>query len=134
MSKRSRWFHLPRLAAGATGRSELLVALDVDAPVGAAARAQHAGRAVVLVQRDHATSTDRRGFLLVRVLHGVRAVLDGAAERAGRDAEAFDQAGNLGLGHQIATFRIAVTAMLASEMGMRNFQAKVCSWSSRKRG
>ena len=68
--------HLARLAAGTAGRGELLVALDVDAPVGARAGAQHAGGAVVLAEGDDAAGTDRRRFLLVRVLHGVGAVGD----------------------------------------------------------
>ena len=33
-----------------------------------------------------------------------------------------------------ATLMIAVTMMFSSPMGMRNFQAIACSWSSRRRG
>ena len=89
-----------------------------------------AGTACTAVQLSSCSAITPRAatggrFLLVRVLHGVRAVLDGAAERAGRDAEAFDRGQEpWALGHQIATFKMAVTAMLASAMGMRNFQAK----------
>ncbi len=61
---------------GAGGR-ELLVALDVDAPVGAAAAAQHAGRAVVLLEGDDAAGASRGRLLLLRVLHG-----DGALSTA----------------------------------------------------
>src|SRR5438445_2837365 len=87
------------------GGSLVLVALDVDAPVGAAAGAQHADRAVLLVQGDHAASPHGRRLLLARVLHG-----DGGLQhRLERDAEAFDETGELGLGHQKATFRIPVT-------------------------
>src|SRR6056297_1899187 len=72
--------HLARLAAGAARRGQLLVALDVDAPVGARPGAQHARRAVALVQRDHTTGADGRRLLLVRVLDGVGTVLHRAAE------------------------------------------------------
>src|SRR4029078_13397844 len=63
-------------AAGATRWRELLVALDVDAPVRTTACAQHAHRAVVLAQGDDATRPGGRRFLLVRVLHGVGALGD----------------------------------------------------------
>ena len=53
------------------------------------------------------------------------------SRRSGRRPELWDQ--SLAT-HQIATFKMAVTAMLASDKGMRNFQAKVWSWSSRNRG
>src|SRR5262252_855626 len=87
------------LAATFTPRRPLLlVALDVDAPVRALTRAQHADGAVLLLERDD-TTRPRRGVLpLVRVLHG-----DGALEhRLERDAEAADQPRSLGfreLGH-----------------------------------
>src|SRR5215510_2889644 len=85
-------------AAFASRRPLLLVTLDVDAPVRALAGAQHADRAVLLLERDH-TSCARRGVLpLVGVLHR-----DGALEhRLERDAEAADQPRSLGfreLGH-----------------------------------
>src|SRR5215211_4571655 len=50
-------------------RSLLLVALDVDAPVGARPCAQHADRAVLLLECDHAARAGSDLFLLVRVLH-----------------------------------------------------------------
>ena len=79
-------------------------------------------------KRDDAAGTHRRRFLLVRVLDRVRAVLDRRDHRAERDTESLEQAGNLWLlGHQKATFRIAVMAVLSNATGMRNFQAKV--WS-----
>ena len=118
---------LARLAAGAPRRGQLLVALDVDAPVGAGADAQHADRAVVLPQGDHAAGPDRRGLLLVRVLHGVGALGDGAHHRAERDAETLDQAGNLGVGIRTPPSRSAVRAMLIRAMGISTFQAKRCS-------
>src|SRR5581483_3645721 len=136
------------LAARAAGRRLLLVALDVDAPVGAAAGAQHAHRAVLLEQRDDPAGARRRRLLLVRVLHGggalrgvghqlLRALVgeEGLRHLLERDAETLDQAltGNLGC-HQKTTLRTAVTKMLASESGMRIVHAKRCSWSSRKRG
>ena len=69
-----------------------------------------------------------RRFLLVRVLHRVRTVDDGVLEDPERDAETLEQAGELGLvGHQNATFRIAVTAVFTRASGMSTFQAKVCS-------
>ena len=72
-------------------RALLLVALDVDAPVGALARAQHADRAVLLLERDHATRARGRVFALVRVLHGDR----GLEHRLERDAQPADQPGEL---------------------------------------
>src|SRR4029079_13538139 len=98
----------------------------------AGAGAEHAGRAVVLAQGDHAPGPQRRRFLLVRGLHGGRTVGDGLAERLQGDAETLDQ--SRGLGHQNATFRIAVSMMLARASGTRPFQANRCSWSSRRRG
>ena len=64
---------LAGLATSMARRCLLLVALDVDAPIGAFTSAQHARGAVLLVERDHATGARRRLFLLVRVLHGVGA-------------------------------------------------------------
>ena len=82
------------LAATLTARRALLlVALDVDAPVGALARAQHADGAVLLLERDDATGARRRVFRLVRVLHGDR----GLEHRLEGDAETADQAGELRL-------------------------------------
>ena len=37
-------------------------------------------------------------------------------------------------GHQNTTFRTPVTRMFSRRSGMRNFQAKAWSWSSRNRG
>src|SRR5207302_10730755 len=83
----------------------LLVTLDVDAPVGALAGAQHADRAVLLLEGDDAAGPRRRRLLLVWVLHG-----DGRLEhRAERDAQALEQAGELG--HQNATFSTPVARM-----------------------
>src|SRR5688572_23233073 len=56
------------LAAGAAGRGLGLVTLDVDAPVRAAAGAQHADGAVLLLEGDHPARTRGRRLLLVRVL------------------------------------------------------------------
>src|SRR6056297_2848158 len=89
--------HLTRLAAGTSWRSQLLVTLDVDAPVGARPSTQHARGAVLLVQGDHPAGADRRRFLLVRVLHGVGTVDDGVFQDAQRDAEPLEQSGNHGL-------------------------------------
>src|SRR6056297_3471932 len=88
---------LARLATGPARGCQLLVALDVDAPVGARPRAQHARSAVALVQGDDATGTDRGCFLLVRVLHRVGTVDDGVLEDPERDAETLEEAGDLGL-------------------------------------
>ena len=99
--------------------------LDVDAPVRARSRAQHAGRAVVLVQRDDATCTNRRCFLFVRILDRVRALGQGAHHRVERDAESLYQSWNLR--HQNTTFKIAVTMMFTSDTGIRTFHAN--RWS-----
>src|SRR3546814_8679626 len=110
------------LAAGAAGRRLGLVALDVDAPVGAAAGAEHADGAVLDLQGDDAAGAGREGLRLVRVLHRVRTEgrrgderLDaapgeeGAEPRLERDLHADEQPaqGHLGLGkrHQKATFK-----------------------------
>src|SRR5215207_3982128 len=87
------------LAATLTPRRPLLlVALDVDAPIGALTGAQHADGAVLFLQRDDAASARRRILPLVRVLHR-----DGALEhRLERDTEAADEPRSLGfreLGH-----------------------------------
>src|SRR5207245_8933876 len=78
-------------AALAPRRPLLLVALDVDAPVGALARAQHADGAVLLLEGDDAART--RGRLLAFV--GVLRRLVALEHRAKRDAEALDQPGKL---------------------------------------
>src|SRR3954451_11714507 len=75
-----------RTAAFTPRRTLLLVALDVDAPVGARTRAQHADRAVLFLQRDDATRARRRVFALVRVLHRDRR-LDHRLERDAQPAE-----------------------------------------------
>src|SRR5262245_2765672 len=82
--------HRALAAALAPRWSLLLVALDVDAPVGTGARAQHADRAVLLLQRDDATSARDGIFLLVRVLDRDRRL----QHRLERDAEAADHPGS----------------------------------------
>src|SRR5215207_8895380 len=140
----------PRLAARAPRRRRVLVGLDVDAPVGAAAAAEHAGRAVLFLEGDDAARPGGRRLLLVGVLHGRRAHRGSGDERLDapgrehrlrhrleRDAEALDEARRLGggpLGHQNATFSTMVARMLTSDRGMRTFQASCWSWSSRNRG
>src|SRR5438445_10644080 len=79
------------------GGSLVLVALDVDAPVGAAAGAQHADRAVLLLEGDHAPGPGGRLLLDVGVLHG-----DGPPGHGlERDAEALHQACAGNLGHDL---------------------------------
>src|SRR5947208_195862 len=68
--------------AGAPGRRLLLVALDVDAPVGAAARAQHADSAVLLFEGDDAARPQGGRLLLPRVLGGDGGLEHGAQRRA----------------------------------------------------
>ena len=120
------------LATSAPRRGELLVGLDVDAPIRAGPGAEHAGGAVVLAEGDDTPGPNRGAFLGVGVLHGVGAVLDGAHERAHGDSETLDETGELR--HQTTTFTIAVTAMLARDRGISTFHANRWSWSSRKRG
>src|SRR3954451_17976488 len=55
------------LATLAPGRGLVLVALDVDAPVGAAAHTQHADSAVLRFEGNDTTGPGGRRFLLVRV-------------------------------------------------------------------
>ena len=77
MSKRSRSLTERGLPPSRRGGRQVLVALDVDAPVGALAGAQHARRAVLLLERDDAARPGGGLFLLVRVLHGDRAAAVG---------------------------------------------------------
>src|SRR4051794_104839 len=120
------------LAALAAGRGLVFVAFDVDAPVGAAAHAQHAHSAVLRLEGDDAAGAGGRRFLLVRVLHRHRLLEHGAE----RHAQALGEPGRhpIRSRHQNTTFRIPVSRMLASDTGTRNFQQKLCSWSSRRRG
>src|SRR5438270_4293224 len=114
--------------AGAPRRRLLLVTLDVDAPVGAAAGAQHADGAVLLLEGDDAARPQGGRLVLPRVLGG-----DGGLEHgAERHTQALHQALARNVRHQKTTLKTAVTRMLASERGMRNFHAKAWSWSSRK--
>src|SRR5207248_7123967 len=117
-------------AAGPPGRGLLLVALDVDAPVGAAAGAKHAHRAVLLMEGDHAPRPNGGRLLLLGVLGGDGWLQHGAQ----RHAQALDQALAGDVRHQNTTLKTAVMRMLAREIGIRNFHAKAWSWSSRKRG
>jgi len=79
-------------ASLALGRERLLVRVDVDAPVGALAPAQHAHRAVLLLEGDHAARAGREVLLLVRVLdHGV--VLEEVLERHPEPLEQPDPVG-----------------------------------------
>src|SRR5450759_801308 len=121
--------HRPGAATFSAWGSLLLVPFDVDAPIRALACAQHADGAVFLLEGDDPPSPRRGGFLLVRVLHRHR----GAQHGLERHSEPADEAGNLGF-HQSATLKMPASKMLASPSGMRNFQAKACSWSSRSRG
>ena len=59
MAKRSSTLRCRSRASG-RGRDRLLVRVDVDAPVGALARAQHADGAVLLEQRDDAAAARRQ--------------------------------------------------------------------------
>src|SRR5439155_23508874 len=70
-------------ATSAGGLVRLLVGVDVDAPVGALARALVADRAVLLLERDHAARPGRKVGSDVGVLHGHRAAQHGA-ERDGK--------------------------------------------------
>ena len=122
------------LPPGAAGRRQLLVALDVDAPVGALAGAQHADRAVLLEQGDDAAGPRRRRFLLVRVLHGGRALAGRMLLRACRKIVLTISSnvtprpltspcpGSSGI--RTPPSGSAVTRMLTSAIGMRHFQAK----------
>src|SRR4051812_47170328 len=126
-------------AAFGAGRDGLLVRVDVDAPVRALARTQHARRAVLLEQRDDAA---RPGWQLgpdVRVFARDRAF----GHRSQRDAETLQQAlaGDLFLAlarfvrHPAVTTRTTpVSATCASASGTSATQASRCSWSSRSRG
>src|SRR6202008_1688785 len=58
------------LAPGPAGRALLLVALDVDAPVGALPGAEHADGAVLFLEGDDAARTAGGLLLDPRVLHG----------------------------------------------------------------
>src|SRR5262249_21079165 len=89
-------------AALTTRRSLLLVALDVDAPVGAGASTQHADGAVLLLQCDDAAGAGRRARALGGILHRDRRL----QHRLERDAETADHTGDLALLHQIATFTL----------------------------
>src|ERR671910_3731821 len=99
---------LAGLPAGPAGRRRVLVALDVDAPVGAAAGAQHADGAVVFLEGDDAAGAGCGRLLLVRVLDGGRALRrrgderleppgreGGLHHRLQRDAQALHQARRL---------------------------------------
>src|SRR5262249_4767997 len=103
--------------------------LDVDAPVGAGARAQHADRAVLLLERDDAARAGGRILSLVRVLHGDRRL----QHRLERDAEAADHAGKLGLLH-IAALKTPVRGLVSRPVGSTTCEASSCSWSARRRG
>jgi NADH-quinone oxidoreductase subunit I len=81
-------------AGGARNDDLLLVRVDVDAPVGALAAAQHADGAVLLHERDDTAGTRRQRGLYVGVLPGDRA----PAHRLQGDPEALEQAG--AAGHQ----------------------------------
>src|SRR5205085_152312 len=115
----------PVTTAGPAGRTLLLVALDVDAPVGALPGAEHADGAVLLLEGDDAPGPGRRVLPLVGVLHGHGRL----HHRPERDAETLDQAraGKFSLGHQKTTLKMPVARMLRSDRGMRYFQARACS-------
>src|SRR5689334_11877304 len=105
-------------------RTLLLVALDVDAPVGARTRAQHADGAVLLLQRDDATRARRGVFTFVRVLHRDRRL----QHRLQRDAEATHHSFDLALHRYFtATFKTPVTKMFTSAIGMSHFHAIACN-------
>src|SRR5205807_5758701 len=72
-------------------RSLLLVALDVDAPVRALARAQHADGAVLLLEGDDAACAGGRLLALVGVLRRLVA----PEHRAERDAQPLDESRDL---------------------------------------
>jgi hypothetical protein len=125
--------HGAGLATFTTRRGFVFVTFDVDAPVGAATRAEHARRAVLLFQRNHATSADRWVFAFVWVLHRLVRL----EQFLHRDPKATGEAvENLfsfvfwggGQSHdQNTTFKMAVAMMFKSEIGMRYFHA--IAWS-----
>src|ERR1044072_592552 len=67
----------PGLATLAAGRPLLLVALDVDAPVGALTGAEHARGAVLLLEGDHAPGPPDGLLPLPGVLHRDRRLAHG---------------------------------------------------------
>src|SRR5579884_368425 len=121
---------VPHSAAFATRRPLLLVPLDVDAPVGALPRTQHADGAVLLLERDHATRPRCGVLAFVRVLHRDRTL----QHRAEGHTESLDEPGELPARHQNATLKMPVTTTLARPIGIRTFHARACNWSSRRRG
>ncbi len=116
MSKRSSLLTVRGLPPARARRRLLLVTFDVDAPVGAAARAEHADGAVLLFERDDAARPDRRRLLLVRVLNGRGALRDRLRELLERHAQALEEPSSLRC-HQNATLKIAVTMMLSKRDG-----------------
>src|SRR5690606_7325454 len=119
----------------------------------AAAGAEHAHRAVLGLEGDHAAGPGDGdlGRALVRVLDGVGADRRGRQHRLDAplrehrlheddrrplqaDEEALEGERAGGPSHQNATFRTIVARMLTRARGMRAFHAKACSWSSRNRG
>ena len=117
-------------SAGGRRRRRLLVRVDVDAPRRALARAQHADRAVLLHQRDHAARARRQLRQRVGIVRGDRA--------AGQVAQRHDEAGEQSTReHQPrhphhSDGRDARAG--AARAGTRPVQASFCSWSSRRRG
>ena len=69
-------------------RHDILVGVDVDAPVRALTRAEHANRAVLFLQRDDASRPFGQVWLHVGVLRRDRRL----QHRSHRDRHAFDQA------------------------------------------
>ena len=119
------------------GGGLLLVALDVDAPVGALAGAQHADRAVLLLERDHAPGTraaappSRGGTARWRAPPASLGLVVWTWSE--RDAETLHQAGELGhLEHHLQHGGDHDVARARSGSGTS--RRTVCSWSSRKRG
>ena len=114
-----------------------LVGVDVDAPVGALARALVADRAVLLFQRDDASGPGRQVRLLLRVLlrDGARQQMLQGHHQALHQADAGERLARpaVGLDHR-ATFNTAVMRMSASASGIRTVHDSRWSWSSRRRG
>jgi hypothetical protein len=92
------------------------VGVDVDAPVGALAAAQHADGAVLLFERDHSACSGSKVLLLVGILDdGV--VLEEVSQRDGHALEETDTERPLALSKEL----VAIDADLARiEIGRRS--------------
>jgi hypothetical protein len=139
MSNRSRVLRTLIPAARLVRRHLGLVTLDVDAPVGAVAGTQHADRARLLVEGDHAPGPGHRGLLDIGIHHrpqvlGGRKIVLNMVDSVTHIPFQRPYPGNVRLSSSDHHLEDGRHGDVRQGERDEDLPGDLCSWSSRKRG